>query len=148
MAIRGGRFSANTHMNCGRRPVILLTFVALACASLARGQDERRTRVPVLGKISGGPSRQAFSGKVQSLDLKRMILRVDTVEGGATEIFPVKKGLPVALADGTKMKLDELAVGATVLIYYEQKTDRRSVTEIVVLKGAADKHDKKAPPPS
>lgn len=115
----------------------------------ADAQDERRTRVPALGKIAGGPSRQAFSGKVQSVDLKRNLLKVDTVEGGVTEIFPVKKNTPVSMAGGGKIKVNELAPGTSVIIYYEQGRDRRSVTEIVVLAASAgEDRKKKSPPPS
>jgi len=115
----------------------------------APAQDERRTRLPMIGKITGGTSRQAFSGKVQSLDLKRNLLKVDTVEGGATEIFPVKKGTPVSMADGRKVKLRELAPGTNVIIYFEQKEDRRTVSEIVVLAASeGEGKKKKSPPPS
>jgi hypothetical protein len=131
-----------------------MTVLALGLATItgmisAHAQDERRTRVPVLGKIAGGPSRQAFSGKVQSVDLKRNLLKVDTVEGGVTEIFPVKKGTPVSMADGGKIKLKDLAPGTSVIVYYEQGKDRRSVTEIVVLAASAgEDKKKKSPPPS
>jgi hypothetical protein len=115
----------------------------------APAQDERRTRLPMIGKTTGGTSRQAFSGKVQSLDLKRNLLKVDTVEGGATEIFPVKKGTPVSMADGGKVKLRELAPGTNVIIYFEQKEDRRTVSEIVVLAASeVEGKKKKSPPPS
>jgi hypothetical protein len=129
--------------------VLALGLAAITGMISADAQDERRTRVPVLGKIAGGPSRQAFSGKVQSVDLKRSLLKVETVEGGVTEIFPVKKGTPVSMADGRKIKIKELAPGTSVIIYYEQGNDRRSVTEIVVLAASAgEDRKKKSPPPS
>lgn len=112
--------------------VLALTFLAIA-ACPARGQDERRTKVPVIGKIAGGSTRQAFSGKVQSLDLKRKLLMVQTVEGGATEFFPVKKDVPVETARGERLKVKELLPGTNVIVYYEVKEDRRSVSEIMVL---------------
>lgn len=81
----------------------------------------------------GGAQRQAFSGVVHSLDMKRKILNVDTVQGGVTEIFPIKKDTHVVTADGDKLKLKNLTPGLNVLIYYEQKDDRRTVTSIMVL---------------
>ena len=129
--------------------MLALGLAAITGIISADAQDERRTRVPALGKIAGGPSRQAFSGKVQSVDLKRSLLKVETVEGGVTEIFPVKKNTPVSMADGGKIKLKDLAPGTSVIIYYEQGNDRRSVTEIVVLAASAgEDRKKKSPPPS
>lgn len=134
------------------RPLVVFVLFGLAtvCATVsAHAQDERRTRVPVLGKIAGGATRQAFSGRVQSVDLKRNLLKVDTVEGGATEIFPVKKSVPVSMADGKKIKLKELTPSTNVIVYYEQKEDRRTVTEIVVLAASGGEEKKqKSPPPS
>jgi hypothetical protein len=128
---------------------LLCGLVVAACAQTAGAQEERKPRLPVLSKLTTGSVRQAFSGKVQSLDLKRKLLMVDTVEGGATEIFPVKKDVPVSMVDGEKIKLKELKAGTSVLIYYRQKNDRRAVSEIIVLSaGAEEKDAKKTPPPS
>ena len=129
--------------------VLTLGLAAIAGTISAEAQDERRSRVPALGKIAGGPSRQAFSGKVQSVDLKRNLLKVDTVEGGVTEIFPLKKRTPVSMADGTRIELQKLAPGTSVIVYYQQGNDRRTVTEIVVLAASAGEDKKeKSPPPS
>lgn len=129
--------------------VLLLALATISGIALSQAQEERRSRIPIIGRITGGPSRQAFSGKVQSVDLKRNLLKVDTVEGGATEIFPVKKGTPVSMADGGKIKLQELVPGTSVIIYYEQKEDRRTVSEIVVLAASeGESKKKKSPPPS
>ena len=104
------------------------------------------SKVPGLDKItSGGPTQQAFSGIVKSVDLKNEVLNVDNVNGNATEIFPIKKKVHVVTADGDKLKLTKLKPGANVLIYYEQKGDHKTVTEIVVLAGG---EEKKKPPPS
>jgi len=108
-------------------------------------QEQRKSKVPVIDKITaGGPSHQQFSGIVRSIDLESEILNVDTVKGNVTEIFPVKKKVHVVTADGSKLKLTKLKPGANVLIYYEQRGDRKTVTEIVVLAGGEVK--KKAPP--
>lgn len=100
-----------------------------------------------MDKITSGGSRLAFSGKVQSLDLEHNVLNVNTVQGGNMEIFPVKKNVRVSTVDGAKMKLTELKPGADVIIYYEQKGDRRNVKDIVVL-ASGGREEKKPPPPS
>jgi hypothetical protein len=129
--------------------VLVLTVATISGITAAAGQDERRTRVPVIGRTTGGTSRRAFSGKVQSLDLDRKLLKVDTVEGGATEIFPVKKSTPVSLAGGRRIRLQELVPGTDVIVYFEQKRERRSVTEIVVLAASGDEDkEKESPPPT
>ena len=109
--------------------------------------QERKHKVPALEKIMGGSSHQAFSGKVQSLDLDRKILSVDTVQGGVTETFPVKKRVEVVMAGGAKHDLAALTPGTNVLIYYEQKGDRRTVKQIVIL-ASKPNVEKKPPPPS
>ena len=129
--------------------VMLVALVFCLCgANLGKAQgQERKRHVPGLDKISGGSTNQAFSGIVQSLDMKRSILNVNTVQGGVTEIFPIKKGMKVENAEGDKRKLEDLKPGTNVLIYYSQKGDRRSVKQIVVL--AAEKvAAKKATPHS
>lgn len=116
--------------------------------SLILAQEPHKRKVPGLEKITTGSTRQAFTGEVQSLDLKRKLLQVSTVEGGSTEIFPVKKGVPVSTADGGKLKLTALTPGANIIVYYEQREDRRTVKEIVVLMGGSNQKKKKSPPPS
>jgi hypothetical protein len=114
----------------------------------AAGQpQEHKRKLPGLEKITSGPTQQAFSGIVQSLDMERKILNVNTVQGGVTEIFPFRKGVHVASADGDKLKLAALKPGINVLIYYDQKGDRRSVKEIIIL-AAEPAPAKKSPPPS
>ncbi len=126
--------------------VVLVFCFCAASRGKAQGQEHKR-HVPGLDKISGGSTNQAFSGIVQSLDMKRNILNVNTVQGGVTEIFPIKKGLKVETAEGSKTKLEDLKPGTNVLIYYSQKGDRRTVKQIVVL--AAEKvAAKKATPHS
>lgn len=124
--------------------------VAVICAVRgARAQDERRHKVPGLDKITSGASRLAFSGRVQSLDLQRSLLNVNTVQGGNTEVFPIKKSVRVEATNGGKLSLDDLVPGTTVLIYYEQRKEQRSVKEIVVLQSApAAEKEKKPSPPS
>ena len=126
--------------------VFIVSGVLSFRASPAYAQ-EKRSKVPVIGKLSGGGSAQAFSGKLESLDKERNLLKVSTVQGGHTEIFQVKKGVPVYTAAGDKLKLRELTPGTDVLVYFELKDERRTVKEIVVLTNAPAV-EKKSPPPS
>ncbi len=128
--------------------VILLSVCALALVTPSAAQEERRTKVPVVGKIVGGSNRQAFTGKVQSVDLKRNLLLVDTVEGSSTEYFPLKKNVTISRATGRRLTVKELARGTNVIVYYQVHDDRRTVTEIVVLGAANSNEAKKANPPS
>ncbi len=126
--------------------------LAFALAMIAprvpgRAQEERKRKVPMVDKITSGTNRQAFCGRVQSLDLERKLLNVNTVQGGNTEVFPVSKGVRVATADGEKIKVAALEPGTNVIIYYEQKGDRRTVKQIVVLAPGLVQQ-KKSPPPS
>ena len=134
-------------------PALFGLVLAAACVGGAyAGQEERKRKVPVLDKLNSGPTQQAFTGIIQSLDLGHSLLNVNGVQGGATEIFPVKKTIHVAGADGARLKLETLKPGTNVLIYYEQKGDRRTVKDIVVLRAApprpapAAKEAKSTPP--
>ncbi len=111
-------------------------------------QEEHRSKVPVVGKITGGTNRQAFTGKVQSLDLKRNLLVVNTVEGNSTEFFPLKKGIPVSSAGGGRIRIKELTPGTTIIVYFDVRNDRRTVTEITVLDTGRSGKGEKANPPS
>jgi hypothetical protein len=138
----------------GRRPSFYPYLIALVIAlSVSAGrsgyaQDSHKSKVPGLDKIASGSSRLAFSGNIQSFDQKRELLSVNTVQGGTTEVFPVKKGVHVSAANGAKLNLDNLKPGANVLVYYEQKAEKRTVTEIVVLSSGASQGKNKPAPPS
>ena len=122
------------------RVLLALALATVCVAGTYAGQDERRHKVPsVLEKLNSGPSQQAFSGIVQSLDLHHSLLSVNPVQGNTTEIFPIKKTQRVAAADGSRLALETLKPGTNVLIYYEQKGDRRTVKDIVVLHTAPQK---------
>lgn len=113
--------------------VLAFALTATAAGSL-RAQDDHRHKVPGLAKItSGGPGQQEFNGRVQSLDLQNAVLNVQSLREDNVEIFPIKKSVRVTAADGEKLGLDNLEPGANVLVYYEQKGDRRSVKGIIVL---------------
>jgi len=125
--------------------LLALVLWGLPCQITVKAQDQRKPKVPVIDKITfGGTTHQQFSGVVKSIDLQSEILNVDTVNGSATEIFPIKKKVHVTTADGDKLNLTKLKPGTNVLVYYEQKGDHKTVTEIVVLTGGAVK--KKTPP--
>ena len=133
-------------------PLTLLASLFLAlllwgqppCTTLG-AQEEHKPRVPGLDKItSPGVTQQAFMGIVKSLDLESEVLNVDNIDGKSTEFFPIKKKIHVVTADGDKLKLETLKPGTNVLVYYDQKGDRRTVTRIVVLAG----QPKKKTPPS
>ncbi len=141
----------------GRRRSFYRAGMALAIAlttawglsgSSGYAQEPHKSKVPGLDKITSGPSRLAFSGNVQSLDREREILNVNTVQGGNTEVFPVKKGIRVSAADGSKLKLDALKPGTNVIVFYEQKGERRTVKEIIILSSGAGQEKKKPAPPS
>ena len=131
------------------RRFVFLLFLFLALwgwplRSSLRAQEDRK-KVPVIDKItSGGPSQQAFMGIVKSVDFESEVLNVDNITGKSTEFFPLKKKVHVVTADGDKLKLAELKPGTNVLVYFDQKGDRRTITRIVVLAGGQPK--KKAPP--
>jgi hypothetical protein len=125
---------------------MVLTTVWGLSGSSGYAQEPHKGKVPGLDKITAGPSRLAFSGNVQSLDPERDILNVGTVQGGTTEVFPVRKGIRVSAADGSKLRLDALKPGTNVIVYYEQKGEKRTVKEIVILSSGAGR--KKSARPS
>lgn len=126
--------------------LVAAALTGLCWPDAARAQSTK-SKVPVLDKIESGSTEQAFSGIVESIDVHRKILNVNTVTGGAVEIFPIKKSVHVATADGDRLDITEVKPGTNVLIYFDQKGDHRTVKEIVVLKGEATPA-KKSPPPS
>jgi len=124
---------------------VALVLWGLPYRTTTKAQEQRKTKVPVLDKItSGGPTHQQFNGIVRSIDLESKVLNVDAIKGNATEIFPIKKKIHVVTADGGKLKLTKLKPGTNVLVNYEQRGDHKTVTGIVVLAGGAVK--KKTPP--
>ena len=126
--------------------VLIVSLVLRFGASPAHAQT-KRSKVPVVGKLSGGGSAQAFSGKLELFDPEHDLLKVNTVQGDHTEIFQAKKGVSVYTAGGDKLKLSELMPGTNVLVYFELKDERQTVKEIVVLTNAPVEEEK-SPPPS
>lgn len=107
----------------------------------------QKSKVPIVGKLTSGNHQQAFSGKIQSLDMKQKILNVDSLHGQETEIFPFKKNVHIESVTGEKMSLSELTPGTSVLIYFNQKSGERKIRNIVVL-GSGKKQAKGKPAPS
>ena len=146
------RFIHNLHMTRLHRAGVILSFftgfllilpvlLSLPLATTLAAQEGHAPKVPGLDRIiNPGPSRQAFTGVVNSLDLKNDVLNVDGVSGSGTEIFPLKKKkVHVVTADGDKVKLEKLKPGTNVLVYYEQSGDRKTITDIVVLTASSVK---------
>ena len=125
-------------------PLAGLGLVLLFSPLPASTQDRSIEKLPVIDKIASAAEHQAFSGTVQSLDEKHNILNVNSVEGGATEIFPVKKTTPVYTTDGYRRKPSNLTPGTNVIVYFELHADHRTVKRIEILAGES----KKQAPPS
>lgn len=118
-------------------PAILL----LACVALA--QQEEKPKIPGLDKIIAANEHLMFTGTVKSVDEKHSVMSIDA-EGGTTEIFPIKHSTHVETADGFRKKLDALSPGTRVMVYYDQRADRRTVTRIELF---ASESKKKEPQP-
>jgi len=148
-----------THVAPGRSPqrclravvqgkFVFLLFLALALWGWPlpyslRAQEEHK-KVPVIDKLESSATQQAFMGVVKSVDFESEVLNIDNITGKSTEIFPIKKKVHVVTADGDKLKLGTLKPGTNVMVYFDQKGDRRTITRIVVLTGGPPK--KKTPP--
>ena len=123
---------------------LALTLLAWPLRSGLRAQEEHK-KVPVIDKItSGAATQQEFVGIVKSVDFESEVLNIDSINGKSTEIFPLKKKVHVVTADGDKLKLATLKPGTNVLVCFDQKGDRRTITRVVVLSGGPPK--KKTPP--
>jgi len=115
----------------------LLGMAAPLCA------QERKPKVPMLDKITAAAEHQAFTGIVQIFDEKHNTLSVNSVEGGATETFTLKKGAHAITTAGTRIHVADLTPGTHVIVYYDLRADRRNVSRIDVL---ATESKKQAPP--
>jgi hypothetical protein len=115
---------------------LLVLSVVVTAPQLNAGQDKKK--VPVIDKITTPPSGQnEFNGKVESLDLKNEVLNVQSLQEDDTEIFPIKKTVSVASAKGYRVDISALKPGTNILVYFEQRGDKRKVKEIVVLGSVA-----------
>jgi predicted outer membrane lipoprotein len=133
---RLSRVGANAH--AGSPLLWMLTVLLAACAfallpATPLHAQQHKSKVPLVGKFGSGNRQQAYSGRVQSLDMKQMILNVNSLHGRDSEIFPFKKNVRVESVNGKKMTLSSLRPGSTVLIYFDQKSGERTIKNIVVL---------------
>lgn len=111
----------------GMAALFALTFLFVLGSALAQ---EEKPKVPGLDKIIAANEHLMFTGKVKNVDIDHNTLSVSSVEGSDTEIFPIKHGTHVYTSDGFRKKLDTLAPGTQVIVYYDQRSDRRTVTHI------------------
>jgi len=125
---------------------LLLIFVFGLQTAKAQGQPKHK--VPIVGKLTSGGSKQAFSGKVEAVNLKLHVLELNAKESKSLEIFPIKKDVNVSSADGSRMKVSQLKPGNQVIVYYEQKGGKRTVKDIVLLTEGTAEEPKKSEPPS
>lgn len=127
----------------------VIALVACFCAfvqTVPAHAQQHKHKVPIIGKMTSNPHQQAYSGKVQSLDLKQKILSVISRQGQDTEIFPLKKSVHVESINGKKMKLNSLTPGTNILIYYDEKGGERMVKNIIVLEAGKSKGETKHAP--
>lgn len=117
---------------------MLLMGLAFVCAAPAQ---EEKPKLPGLDKIISANEHLAFTGTVKSVDEKRNVLSIDSVEGGTTEIFPIKHSTHVMTADGFRKRLDVLSPGTRVIVYYDQRADRRMVTRIELFASESKKKE-------
>jgi hypothetical protein len=118
--------------------VVSVIFLVV-CA--ARAQQEEKPKIPGLDKIISAQEHLMFTGTVKSVDEKHNILSVSSVEGGDTEIFPIKHSTHVLTADGFRKKLDVLSPGTQVNVFYDQRADRRTVTSIELFTSESKKKE-------
>ncbi len=118
---------------------LLVVVLGLVCAAPA--QQEEKPKIPGLDKIIAANEHLAFTGTVKSVDEKHNILSINSVEGGDTEIFPIKHSTHVETADGFRKKLDVLSPGTRVIVYYDQRADHRTVTRIELFASESKKKE-------
>ena len=121
-----------------RLAMAVAAILLLVCAAPAQ---EEKPKIPGLDKIISANEHLAFTGAVKSVDEKHNILSVNSVEGGTTEIFPIKHSTHVLTTDGFRKKLDALSPGTHIIVYYDQRADHRSVTRIELLASETKKKE-------
>jgi len=107
----------------------------------AASAQQEKPKVPGLDKIISANEHLAFTGTVKSVDEKHNTLSIDAVEGGDTEIFPIKHSTHVETADGFRKRLDVLSPGTRVIVYYDQRADHRMVTRIELFASESKKKE-------
>jgi hypothetical protein len=117
---------------------LIAVLLTLVCA--ASGQQEK-PKVPGLDKIISANEHLAFTGTVKSVDEKHNVLSINSVEGGTTEVFPIKHSTHVLTSDGFRKRLDVLSPGTRVIVYYDQRADHRMVTRIELFASESKKKE-------
>jgi hypothetical protein len=144
---------AGSSASGGRPTLIGLAALLGAClflliqAAPIHAQDHK-SKLPIVGKLSSGNRQAAYSGKVQSLDMKQKVLNVNPLQGRNTEIFPFKKNVRIENLNGGRMDLSSLTPGTAVLIYFDQKSGERTIKNIVVLSSGKEQAKGKPAPSS
>ena len=120
---------------------VALAFAAILLLVCAAPAQEEKPKIPGLDKIISANEHLMFTGTVKSVDEKHNILSVSSVEGGDTEIFPIKHSTHVLTADGFRKKLDALSPGTRVNVFYDQRADHRTVTSIELFTSESKKKE-------
>ena len=107
----------------------------------ARAQQEEKPKVPGLDKIIAANEHLMFTGTVKSVDEKHNITELIQWRDADTEIFPIKHSTHVETADGFRKSLDVLSPGTRVIVYYDQRADRRTVTRIELFASESKKKE-------
>lgn len=145
---RGGRSQAGHSGGRARGFLALLaagTFIF--CQALPLHAQGQTPKIPIVSKLKTGKHQQAFSGTIQSLDIKQRILNVNSLRGHDTAIFPFKKNVRIENLNGNRMDAAKLAPGMSILIYFDQRSGERKIKNIIVL-GSGKKQAKGKPAPS
>lgn len=141
----GGKLHGKSAGECALAALLgVCLFLAFQTAPIHA--QEHRTKVPIVSKLTTSNRPAAYSGKIQSLDMKQGIMNVNPIEGRGSEIFPFKKNVRIQNLNGGRMDLSALIPGTAVLIYFDQKSGERTIKNIVVLgSGKEQAKDKPAP---
>jgi hypothetical protein len=124
-----------------RVAVVIPAILVLGGAARAQiGGGEEKPKIPGLDKIIAANEHLAFTGTVKSVDEKHNIISIDA-EGGTTEVFPIKHSTHVMTSDGYRKRLEVLSPGTRVIVYYDQRADRRTVTRIELFSSETQKKE-------
>ena len=116
---------------------LVMGFVALVPLSAQYGGIDRSPpdRIETNKTATTPRNLEAFTGKLSLVELKRKKLTLLSVEGRFTEIFTCKNGPTIRTANGKKRKFRDLQPGMTLVVYYNSKKGRRTVRDVMILKG-------------
>jgi len=145
---RGGRSTIAGGSLPGIAAALLAVWVFVLWPAPLLHAQSHKSKVPIVGKLTSTNRKQAYSGKIQSVDLKQKILNVNSLHGRQSEIFPIKKNVRVESLNGDRMNLKALKPGTTVLIYFNQKSGERTIRNIVILSSGKEQAKGKAAPSS